>query len=333
MDDKEFSHDLTKILLIGFGEMGQSHFSTINNSLKAKVIGIVRLKNYKSEFNIPTFFSVSEALDHVKPNLCVISTPHYLHFEQAKQCLIRGIHVLVEKPMALHFSEAEELTRLAEENNKLLLVGLQRRYEGFANIFRELRKNGKLGNIRLIHGLFAHRFESSSIRGWRADKTKAGAGIIDDSALHLIDLLLFFAEGKVIDLKAKVICNEESDLPNSFTCIFDTENGITISASGSYLSPVNSVQEEISIWGTNGSLFARRFCKEWNQNPPQIFFKSKDGKIMKDYDVSNHPSGVNLPLKLMLKVLAGEEQKEILLSQAKYTLETHRVIELIRNQM
>ena len=66
--------------------------------------------------------------------------------------------------------------------DRLLVVGLQRRYEGTAAVFRRLAGEGRLGAIRLVHGLFAHRFAGEWMQGWRSDPARAGAGIIDDSA-------------------------------------------------------------------------------------------------------------------------------------------------------
>jgi len=320
-----------RTLLVGYGELGRkSHHPLLNNSPNVKIVGIVRAKDKEPVYGLPVFTSLELAVQEQKPDLAIISTPHHFHYEQAKLCLENNCHVLVEKPLTLCYGEAEHLVRLAEASERLLVIGLQRRYEGLANVFRDLLKEGKLGKIQLIHGLFAHRFSDQEVQGWRSNPKFVGAGIVDDSALHLIDLLLYFADGKVQDLHARVLGGEDGNLPHSFTCFFDTDSNVTVSACGSYLSPVNSVQEEISIWGTNGALFARRFCKEWNTNPPVVFFKSSDGKQKQDFNLSDMPMGRELPLKTLLRFLAGKAPRDALLTEAKNTLETHRTIELIR---
>src|SRR6185437_8174123 len=53
----------------------------------------------------------------------VIATPVSTHFELAKQALLRGKHVLVEKPLTACVAEAEELIALAEQENLILMVG------------------------------------------------------------------------------------------------------------------------------------------------------------------------------------------------------------------
>lgn len=318
-----------KALLVGYGEMAMSRLQILENFSLVTVLGVVRREKVKLLPELTVFSSLQDSLSRLKPDLVIIATPHESHFKLAKLCLEYDCHVLVEKPLTLHFSESEALVQLAEERNKLLVVGLQRRYEGFATIFRQTLREGKLGDIKLVHGLFAHRFSNEEPQGWRSDPQQVGAGIVDDSALHLVDLLIYFSGARVQNLQARVL-SENDHLPHSFTCFFETENGVTVSACGSYLSPVKTVQEEVSIWGTSGALFARRFCKEWNTEPPMVFYKSTNGNSQEEFDLSKFPSGKNLPLEILLKVITGKLPRTDLLTEAKHILETHRVIELIR---
>jgi len=154
-------------------------------------------------------------------------------------------------------------------------------------------------------------------------------GVVDDSGVHLVDLLVYFAGGRIRDLRARVL--GENHTAHSFTCFFETTTSVTVSACASYLSPTNSVQEETSVFGTNGAIFARRFCKEWNTKPPRVFFKSSDGRVKEEFDLSLEPRGRDLPLKTLLGVLEGKLSKDALISEGKSTLEAHRAIELIRN--
>jgi predicted dehydrogenase len=307
-----------------------NHAPFLLNSPKSTLIGIVRATDKVEAYGVPLFLSLERALEELKPELVVISTPHSFHYEQAKMCLEHNCHVLVEKPLCLSASEAEELVQLAERKGKLIVVGLQRRYEGVGQVFRRLVSEARLGNIELIHGLFAHRFSNENTKGWRSNPAIAGEGILDDSAFHLLDLLLYFASGKARNIKARVLDSSGRSVAHSFTCFFDTDTGVTVSACGSYLSPVNSVQEELSIWGSKGALFIRRFCKEWNAKQPDVFFKSSDGSAREDFDLELLPGGKELPLETLLSVLAGDTSRECLLTEAKYTLETHRVVDAIR---
>jgi predicted dehydrogenase len=318
-----------RTLLVGFGEMGKNHhLPTLQRSPQAELVGIVRNRSSEGVPGAPVFTSLQEALDRLHPDLAVVATPHHLHALQAGLCLEHGCHVLVEKPLSLEVETAERLVEVAADRGLLLVEGLQRRYEGFAEVFWDLATRGELGELRLLHGLFAHRFSEGDRSGWRSDPRQAGDGILGDSAIHLIDLLIWFGGPGTHGLRARAL-SEGQEPKHSFVCFFDTDQGATVSACGSYLSPRDSVQEEISLWGSRGALFARRFCPERTLLPPRVVFKSSEGKSLQEFDLRTRPFGRSLPLETLLRVLAGVAPREALLSEARLTLPTHRALAAI----
>jgi predicted dehydrogenase len=90
----------------------------------------------------------------------VVATPVATHFELARNALIHGKHVLVEKPLTPSVAEAEELIQVAEQNNVILMAGHTFEYSPAVTQLRQLIQDGELGNIycveieRLNLGLF-----------------------------------------------------------------------------------------------------------------------------------------------------------------------------------
>jgi predicted dehydrogenase len=90
----------------------------------------------------------------------VIATPVATHFELARNALMHGKHVLVEKPLTSSVAEAEELIEVAEQKNVTLMVGHTFEYSPAVTQLRQLIQDGELGNIycveieRLNLGLF-----------------------------------------------------------------------------------------------------------------------------------------------------------------------------------
>jgi predicted dehydrogenase len=90
----------------------------------------------------------------------VIATPVSTHFELARTALLHGKHVLVEKPLTACVAEAEELIALAEQENRILMVGHTFQYSPAVKELRQLIQDGELGDIycveieRLNLGLF-----------------------------------------------------------------------------------------------------------------------------------------------------------------------------------
>ncbi|GCE46807.1 putative dehydrogenase [Thermosporothrix hazakensis] len=101
-----------------------------------------------------------EELLHSDVDAVVVATPVKTHYRLAKEALLCGKHVLVEKPLTASVAEAEELVALAKEMNCVLMVGHTFEYSPAVNELRKLVQAGELGRIycveteRLNLGLF-----------------------------------------------------------------------------------------------------------------------------------------------------------------------------------
>jgi predicted dehydrogenase len=93
-------------------------------------------------------------------NAVVIATPPATHYPLAKECLLHGLHVLVEKPITLNSQHAEELIEISKKNGLVLMVGHTFEYNSAVNTLKDLINSGGLGQIyyvdaaRLNLGLF-----------------------------------------------------------------------------------------------------------------------------------------------------------------------------------
>ncbi len=126
-------------------------------------------------------------------DLAVITTPNRTHVPLARHALDRGLHVVVDKPMAPTEREARALIEHAARCGRMLTPYQNRRWDGDFMTVRQLIHDGRLGRI--------HRFESrwerwrpSPRAGWRSSTDPADAGgILFDIGSHLVDqaLVLF----------------------------------------------------------------------------------------------------------------------------------------------
>ncbi|GAB4111486.1 MAG: Gfo/Idh/MocA family oxidoreductase [Acidobacteriota bacterium] len=91
----------------------------------------------------------------------VIATPAETHFSLAREALLAGKHVYVEKPLVLGESEARELIQYSEEQKLTLMVGHLLQYHPIFVRLRELAASGELGRINYI---YSHRLNVGKIR-------------------------------------------------------------------------------------------------------------------------------------------------------------------------
>jgi predicted dehydrogenase len=93
-----------------------------------------------------------EMLADPEVDAIVIATPVVTHYELAKQALLAGKHVFVEKPQAQSSADAEELTALAQESGLVLMPGYLLLYHPAVAMLKELIDAGELGDVLYLYG-------------------------------------------------------------------------------------------------------------------------------------------------------------------------------------
>ncbi len=96
-----------------------------------------------------------EMLANETLDAAVVATQHAFHYEVAAECLRKGLHVLVEKPMVLSSEHASDLLRLASEAGREIIVGYPWNYTAQTNSVREWIGEGEIGDLLYVHSLFA----------------------------------------------------------------------------------------------------------------------------------------------------------------------------------
>lgn len=146
--------ELPKVAVIGCGNWGKN---LVRNYAHLGALGVVcdteprRLAHVRREHpELPVTDSFDSVLVNQAIKAVVIATPSDSHFHLAKQSLLAGKHVYVEKPLARDVSHAEELDLLATEANLVLMVGHLLLYHPAVNCLKELIASGELGELRFV---------------------------------------------------------------------------------------------------------------------------------------------------------------------------------------
>ncbi len=135
--------------------------------------------------------SVDELLTR-KIDLVVVATPNTSHHSIAKQCLLAGRHVVVDKPFTPTFGEAQELVQIAKKQQRIVTVYQDRRYTGDFATVRQVVSEGVLGHVVLFESHFDRFRPERKPNAWR-EEALPGSGVWFDIGPHLFDqaLLLF----------------------------------------------------------------------------------------------------------------------------------------------
>lgn len=143
------------IAVVGCGYWGKNlvrNFYKLNALHTICDIDETRLKSFQKKF---TDLAISNdyklLLNNPEIEAVVISTPAATHYALAKQALIADKDVFVEKPIALQYEEGEELVSLAQQKNKILMVGHILEYHPAVIKLKEMISSGELGKINYIY--------------------------------------------------------------------------------------------------------------------------------------------------------------------------------------
>jgi UDP-2-acetamido-3-amino-2,3-dideoxy-glucuronate N-acetyltransferase len=159
------SVDDIKVAVIGSGYWGKN---LVRNYYELKALKLICDKNesllasFKAQYDgIDTCMALNDVASREDIHAVVIATPAETHFDLAREILFAGKHLYVEKPLVLQEEQAQELIRLAEERNLVLMVGHLLQYHPVFMRLKDIAASGMLGRINYI---YSHRLNLGKIR-------------------------------------------------------------------------------------------------------------------------------------------------------------------------
>ena len=196
-----------RIGVVGVGQMGRLYVEAIRaidglelTALCTRTLGKI------PDLPEAKFADHRELIASGRVDAVVIATPHWSHPTVAIDALARGLHVLTDKPLAVHVADGRRM--LAAHTDKALRFGVifNERTRPVNVKIRSMIEAGELGTLRrviwLATGLFrSHAYYASG--GWRATWAGEGGGVLINQASHDLDLLHWFA-GLPVRVTAKI---------------------------------------------------------------------------------------------------------------------------------
>ena len=208
---------------------------------------------------VPVVRTVGELLANPAVELVVVATPTHSHFEMARQVLLAGRHVVVDKPFTPTSKEARELIDLAQAQRRKLAVYQNRRWDSECLTGRKVLQSGVLGEL-LEYESHYDRYRPVLRTTWQ-DQSLPGCGVIYDLGSHVIDTALTLL-GLPVAVTAELWGQREGTInPDAFdirlhyptvrarlkVSLLNAENGprlVLHGRRGSYVKTALDVQEE-----------------------------------------------------------------------------------------
>jgi len=281
-----------KAAIIGTGFMGHVHGNAAALA-GVDLIGFAGSSQAKADeiaagFRGAKGFSSFEAVLDAEPDIIHICTPNNLHLPQAKAAIERGINVIVEKPLAMNLSEADQLLAL-KNNVAVTAMPFVYRYHAMVLELRARLQSHPTNKLWLLHGTYLQDWLAESMTtNWRSNTAAGGASrAFGDIGVHWFDLMEFVTGHRVSRLNANMSYVHKMDTEDGVVVSFETDQGAMGSAVISQCSAGYSNRLWFSFDGTEESY-------SFDQQAPETGWVGAlgDNKIVKRDPSKNHSIAV-----------------------------------------
>ncbi len=188
-----------RIGLVGAGVMGRGHLEREQGLAEAKIVAVAdtvpaAVEAAVTRYGVRGFADYREMIASGDVEAVLIATPHPFHAPIAEAAIERGLHVLIEKPIAVTVSEADRVVRLARQAGVRAGVMFQTRTDGLYRKAKEIVDSGVLGNVYRTVMIASAWFRTQAYYdsgAWRGTWKDEGGGVVMNQAPHSLDLLIW----------------------------------------------------------------------------------------------------------------------------------------------
>lgn len=195
-----------KIGIVGAGSIGKSHSDCILNNPDCFLTAVCdtvfeKAEEIASVHGAKCFTNYKEMPGNVELDAVIINLPHFLHCEATIFFLEKGIHVLVEKPMAMNVEECDRMIEAARRSKAKLAVGHVQRYYSSYDEIKKLIKNNTYGKLCMISETRNVNYLPNRPK-WFLERKLSGGGIVMNYGAHTLEKIMYVTEDTVKEVHA-----------------------------------------------------------------------------------------------------------------------------------
>ncbi|MEP4534748.1 MAG: Gfo/Idh/MocA family oxidoreductase [Cyclobacteriaceae bacterium] len=280
-----------------------------------QIVGIVEsnrelAERYSKQHGYPmslVFGTMEEMITATKPEAVTAFGTIYEHLQVVETCAPLGIHVMVEKPLAVSLDHAKKMEALAKKHNIHLLTNYETTWYPSNHKAHELVKSGAVGDMRKVIIRDGHKGPkkigvNSEFLEWLTDPVQNGGGAIMDFGCYGANLMTWLHNGQkpntvtAVTQQLQPENNPEVDDDATIILTYDNSNA-TIQASWDW--PIG--RKDMEIHGLNGTIYAD------NRNDIRVrIAEGYDGYQEESYRLEERQAPFNDPFALLAAVINGE---------------------------
>jgi predicted dehydrogenase len=256
---KRGADGMLRVGVIGVGVMGSNHARVFADMPGVKLIGVVdpdrKARDQVAQGLGCAGFDEVEALLDAGVDAVTIAAPTHLHRDMALACVTRGVHALVEKPIASSVEEGRQILAAARRAGVTLMVGHVERF----NPAVEAIKNAILGEDILSIAI---------TRVGPFPPRMSNVGVVIDLAVHDIDLIRWFTDSEIIEVQPQ-LASAVAEREDIALLQFRTASGVLAHINTNWLTPFKARNVTVATRGkyVMGDLLTRQVTECFGFQP------------------------------------------------------------------
>ena len=277
-----------RVLVIGAGRVGLVHAVTLSRLPGFDLIGLIdrqrRPLNLLRGMGLtePAYSSLEDALNQEKADAAVIATPPSTHFDLTQACLMKGLSVLVEKPLAFEPKQLADYEQLSLAfPNLSVQVGYVMALNPQVSSYIDRLKAGEFGQVKGFLGFSLLSFiQQQNIKRWEVERSISGGGAMINSGGHVLSMI-HDSFGQPGNMAAQLLRLHSLEVEDSMVVNFEYPGFRGVHFCSWSIGGYSRQENKLLIWTERGLL-----CLTGSVG----LFMPKDGKVeirhQLDFDVA-----------------------------------------------
>ena len=310
-------------LRVGIAGLTHTHVHGILGRAKRGDIVIVGIaepnrelaQRYLQQYGLPmslVYNSLEEMLAKTKPEAVTAFGTIYQHLEVVQACAPKGIHVMVEKPLAVSLDHARQMAALAQKHHIHLLTNYETTWYGSNRAVQQLVQQKALGDVRRMVAHDGHQGPqeigvNKEFLDWLTDPVQNGGGALPDFGCYGADLMTWLMHGeRPVSVSASALHIKPSVYPK-------VEDDVTIlvnyaKAQGVIQASWNwpYARKDLEVYGQTGSAIAL--------DRDHLRVRRSEKELAKDETVAAPPAPYDEPFAYLAAVVRGTAPEDVLSS-------------------
>ena len=218
---------MLRVGVVGVGVMGCNHARVLSELPGVQLVGVADPDQKQAEFvgrtlECPTFSDVGQLLE-LGLDAVSIAAPTHLHRDIALACIERGVHLMVEKPIAPSVEEGNDIIAAARHAGVALMIGHVERFNPAVQAIKDAIRDEDILSIAITRvGPFPPRMSN--------------VGVVIDLAVHDIDLISWFTGSEIVEVQPQ-LSSAKAEREDIALLQFRTASGVLAHINTNWLTP------------------------------------------------------------------------------------------------